>query len=186
MNARMKQRLTHRILVLALGCLCAVGAGCSSEPEPKVDEKLMDLTWREFDQTPGGGWRAIADSGQYRLAARTIETYLVRHPEEEPGKRAYMRYHAGVLWAIEGDREKTLALWDSCYVTEFPKGFPVSWNYMVGAESAFLRNDRAEFERIRAELSEQTNLATRDSMFLDFLYELDNYTPETYGEAVLP
>lgn len=171
------------VAVVLAGCLLA--SGCASDA-PAVDESLMELSWREFDQTRDGGWRAIADAGDYRLAARTIEAYLERHPEEEEGKRAYMHFHAGQVWAIEHEYEKTLAHYDSAYVTEFPERFPVSWNHMVGAESAFLRGDLAEFERIRTEFSQMTNLAPRDSMFLEYLYELDNYTPETYGDSILP
>jgi len=180
-HARMKNALTI-ICILLLG---ASLAGCTSEAEPPVDEDLMTLSWREFDQTMGGGWRAIADRGEYRLAALTIEAYQERNPETEPGKMAYMHFHCAQLWAFQEEWEKSIAHLDQAFVDEFPEGFPSTWNQLVGATRAFLQEDMDEYEKARAEINAMPNLSPRDSMFVIGVNGLSDYTRDTYIEYML-
>ena len=170
---------------LSILCILLVGAalaGCASKAEPPIDEDLMTLTWREFDQTMGGGWRAIADAGDHRLAARTIEAYIERNLDTEPGKMAYMHFHCAVGWAFESEWDRSIAHLDQAFVEEFPEGFPSTWNQLVGATRGILSEDMDAFEKARSEMNEMTNLSPRDSMFVGSINELSGFTREMYIE----
>jgi len=169
------------VLLTALALL----SGCASEQEPQIDESLMELSWREFDQTMGGGWRAIADAGEYRLAARTKEAYLERHPEEDPGKRAYIHFHCAQSWAFASEWEKSIGHLDQAVVEEFPEGFPSVWNHLVGATRAILTEDMDEYEKVRADMHAMTGLSPRDSFFVIGVDGLSDYTRDTYIEYIL-
>src|SRR6187397_959908 len=55
-------------------------------------------SYRDFDQTPAKGWRALADQKRFVEAARLIEAYL----GVEARNGANLHFHAAQCLAFEG------------------------------------------------------------------------------------
>lgn len=136
-------------------------AGCTSPhalaanpPEKIDDEALLALPWKQFDQTPGSGWRVYALRKDYLGAGRLIETYLARRTDLTPTQRAVSHFHAGAELARANLYEEALRHWDLAEVAPGSRGVPEDWNEMVIANRAFLRGDReallASKERVAA------------------------------------
>ena len=118
------------VTFLCVVVITACVGGCGSGDE-SLQAEMLELSWREFDQSPGAGWRAIADGGEYVRAAKLIEHYLGHKSGLEEGQIAYLHFHAGVLHAYEDDYEPAIEHMRVASVDSFPEGFPQSWNALV-------------------------------------------------------
>lgn len=120
-------------------------------------EKLLALDQQAFDQTPGEGWRSIADKEGCKLAAADlIREYRERAVEQEsdqgritdPGRFDILFWHEGQLRAIAGMTEEAIPL--------FRRGFSdhssPSWIYYAEATIAFLERNREGIETARDSL----------------------------------
>lgn len=183
--------MTGRI-VLSLRVLCAMllcvgatvvwGGGCNSGGDSPSD--MLELSWREFDQSPGAGWRRFADNKEYARAAELIEYYLENKPGLEQGQIAYLHFHAGVLHGYEDNNEQAIEHFRSASVDSFPPGFPQSWNTLVKGELAFMLKDMNGVRSARDEVAAMQSLTTRDSMFLKGLEFLATQEGKSYSEAM--
>ena len=72
------------------------------------DDDLKQLSWHEFDQTPGKYWRELADVRRFKDAALLIRRYLNLHPELEEGLQKLngrnLHFHAAQCWAFSLER----------------------------------------------------------------------------------
>jgi len=179
--------LKYRVLVLVLLCVgtsivCA--GGCDSGDTAAIE--MLELTWRQFDQTPGAGWRAIADRGEYARAAALIEHYLDNKSGLEQGQIAYLHFHAAVLHGYDDRYEPAIAHLRVASVDSFPPGFPRSWNALVRGELAFMSKDMDGVRSARDEVAAMHSLTARDSMFLMGLEYLSTAEGMSYSEAMNP
>jgi hypothetical protein len=147
------------------------------------DEAFLDLAWEDFDQDPTGGWRTTADNGDYPGAARMIETYLAHRDDLLPAQIGYSRFHAGQLWALHGETDRALTLFDQATVTDMPPEFPQSFNALVLGTRSFLRGDMVAVRGAHDEVAAMPGLTMRDSMFLEALEVLSNSEGMTYLEV---
>jgi hypothetical protein len=106
------------------------------------DEELLAQPWKQFDQTPGSGWRVYADRKEHRAAAELIEAYLARRGDLTPAQRAVSHFHAAAEFARENLYEKALRHLEVAQVPTGTRGVPEDWNELVIATRAFLQGDR--------------------------------------------
>jgi len=107
--------------------------------------KAPPPTYQDFDQSPGHGWRALAeDQKRFTEAARMIESYLVAHSKQKAYEQATLRFHAAQCLAFEGSDSSIAAalahLRDARVNPELPDS-PIRWNDYVTATEAFLKGD---------------------------------------------
>jgi len=171
------------VMLLCVGATAAWVGGCGSG-EDSLPNEMLELSWREFDQSPGAGWRAIADGGEYVRAAGLIEYYLANKSGLEYGQIAYLHFHAGVLHAYEDDYDPAIAHLRVASVDSFPPGFPQSWNALVKGEIAFMLKDMDGVRSARDEVAAMPSLTARDSMFLMGLEFLSTKEGMPYSEAM--
>jgi hypothetical protein len=171
------------VMVLCVGATAAWVGGCGSG-EDSLSKEMLELSWREFDQSPGAGWRAIADRGEYVRAAGLIEHYLGHKTGLEQGQIAYLHFHAAVLHAYEDDYDPAIAHLRVASVDSFPPGFPQSWNALVKGELAFMLKDMDGVRSARDEVAAMRSLTARDSMFLMGLEYLATMEGVSYKEAM--
>jgi hypothetical protein len=164
-------------LALALVLVLATVMGCSGS-----EKAYLDLTWEDFDQSPTSGWRPLAERGDFAEAARMIEEYLEHHDDLQPAQLGYSRFHAGQLWAMQGDTESALGFIDRATVADMPPEFPQSFNSLVLGTRSFLRDDMATVRTARDEVAAMPDLTSRDREFLEALDLLANSEGLTYQE----
>lgn len=166
-----------RILPCLAVTILAALIGCGGQ------DSYLDLAWEDFDQNPDGGWRPLADSGDYEGAARMIESYLDHHLDLAPAQRGYSRFHAGQLWALHGDTERALGLIDQAMVEDLPPDFPQSFNALVEGTRCFLRGDMTGARTARDEAAAVHDPGPRDLDFLGALELLADSEGLTYREV---
>jgi hypothetical protein len=154
-------------LIAAVWIYGGVAPGAESvAPDP------LALSYQQFDQTPGSGWRVLAEQKKYREGAMLIEAYLAKHTEVDRFQRANLHWHAAQLLAMNGDTESALRHFPAARLEPEPPQSPVRWNDYVAATEAFLRGDRAALlaarERIVRSLPDDANLRIVDSLIRHF------------------
>ena len=170
------------VMLLFVGVTAALVGGCDSGGDSPSD--MLELSWREFDQSPGAGWRAIADRKEYARAAELIEYYLENKSGLEQGQIAYLHFHAAVLHGYEDNNERAIEHFRVASVDSFPPGFPQSWNALVKGELAFMLKDMDSVRSARDEIAAMQSLTARDSMFLKGLELLSTKEGMSYSEAM--
>lgn len=166
----------RKTLLIALVSVTLLG--CSSG-----NEAFLSLAWEDFDQNPASGWRPLAESGDYPEAARMIEIYLNHRDDLLPAQLGYSRFHAGQLWAMHGETDRALALFDQATVSDMPSEFPRSFNSLVIGTRSFLRGNMPAVVAARDKVAAMPGLTSRDSMFLEALELLSNSEGLTYLEV---
>lgn len=138
----------------------------------------MELSWREFDQTEGSGFRVLAAAGCPGEAADLIGEYLKAQEHNNHSLHwhmAQMRAEAGQnVEAVEAAR-RSLRASERADAT-------FKWNDYVLAVIAFLENDRLSFERHKAVLA-ANDTQPGNAMNLRFLDRLDAGFGRSYAEA---
>lgn len=72
-------------------------------------EAYLSLDYKEFDATPGSGFRRYRDQPQNPAhAGALIEVYLERHSELPLEKQIILRFHAAQLFAMGGMNERAI------------------------------------------------------------------------------
>ena len=143
-------------VVLAFGAACAPDEGpdapAQSEAVP-TSTGALELDYQTFDQTPGSGWRALADRGAYLAAGELIDAYLSTNASLEPSQRVNLAFHAGQAYAFAGSTELAKVRFRSAFVETEPPTSPIRWNAYVRATIAFLEGDRPTLESMRTEIA---------------------------------
>jgi hypothetical protein len=127
--------------IVALAAL--IGVSMQVVAAPSIDEELLALPWKQFDQTLGSGWRVYACRKDFVGAARLIEKYLAQRTDLTPTQRAVSNFHAAAMLGHANFYEAALRHLESAEVAPGTRGVPEDWNELVIANRAFLRGDRA-------------------------------------------
>src|SRR5205809_4213419 len=68
------------------------------ELPPEELEAYLSLAYKEFDATPGSGWRRFRDQPRHpSQAGELIEAYLERHTDLLAEQRVYVQGHAAQM-----------------------------------------------------------------------------------------
>jgi hypothetical protein len=141
------------ILTVFLAALCA---SCGGDRDARDRDAFLSLPYRQFDQTPGSGWRVMAERQQFAEAAKLVEAYLALHPELVSKERALLHFHAAQLLAVASRGSEALAHLELTAVPDDTPGFPAfpaRWNDFVAATKAFLLRDRSGLIAARARMA---------------------------------
>jgi hypothetical protein len=129
--------------------LAVLLAGCVHQPQDSEREALLSLPYKEFDQTPGAGWRTLQKDKRWREAAFLIEEYLQRHRELPPIPSGMLHFHAAQLWATVGENQRAIA-----HLKQARRDREPGYNEFADAMRAFLERDRHELLVIRARVAQ--------------------------------
>ncbi len=122
--------------------------GCATSRSPNQAAALA-LSYEQFDQTFGSGWRLLFERREYGAAAGLIEEYLRIHSELTTGQQKFLHLHAGMLFAWEGRTARAVQQLDEATTSSrLPELWP-DWNDYVTANRAFLVHDRVGLESAR-------------------------------------
>ena len=146
----MTSHLFIRLSTVVALALAVLLGGCVHQPQDSARKALLSLPYKEFDQTPGAGWRILEKDKRYREAVVLIEQYLGRHRDLTPGQSGMLHFHAAQLLATEGETRPAIAhlkraTWD---------GATPGYNEFADAMRAFLRRDRDELLAIHARVAQ--------------------------------
>jgi hypothetical protein len=158
-------------IVLAILAGAATLAQAQDDTTGPDTATLVELPWKQFDQTLGSGWRIHADRGEHLAAARLIETYLARRSDLTPTQRAISHFHAGAELARENLYEAALHHLEHAQVPPGTRGVPEDWNELVIATRAFLLDDRAALlaSKQRVEAMKSPAFAGSAAKYLQYL-----------------
>ncbi len=107
-----------------------------------VAEQALALDYREFDQTPGSGFRVLAEMGCSRQAADLIETYI----EVNQATENSLVWHLAQLRGEAGQIDEALAAARRARRPAADPSEPFQWNAHVDAYIAMLRQDRVAYD----------------------------------------
>src|SRR5271165_6176389 len=118
----------------------------------------LALTYQELDQSPGGGWRKIADQGKYLEAGRLVDRYEMEKKGLEEWQRVNLRFHAGQLYAFADKKDHALARFNKALSPKELADSPIRWNAYVQATIAFLERDLKKLTNLREEIAKGPKL----------------------------
>lgn len=116
------------------------------------EERYLTLSFAEFDQAPGHGWRPYYERQCYEIAAKLLRKYIEANPKL--AKKHYMLpFHAGQMYAMDGQYRRAVAIMKKAY-SDRPSRF-VDWNAFVDANIAFLQSDIETLMEMRGRINQQ-------------------------------
>ncbi|KKO48357.1 hypothetical protein VT06_11695 [Arsukibacterium sp. MJ3] len=150
----------------------AVRADCDSLLMNGLSNNLK-LTYEEFDQTPGNGWRALEARKCYREAALLIDKYILSNNANQTS----LKWHLLQMYAFSGESNKALEIVSAVLLPdEQQSNSPFLWNDYVLATAGFLAKDLAKLKLHRDNVAKygkgfkpnEMNLATLDRLIENF------------------
>lgn len=143
-------------LLLVLQAVVAVRATESCAMSQARREELLALSFRQFDQEQGNGWRPIYANKCYRQAASLLAEYVKRNPDT--ARANYMlSFHAGQMFALAGEPTEAIR-WMKHGYSDRPSNL-INWNAFVDANVAFLKHDRIELLKQRELIDQEPPMA---------------------------
>lgn len=133
----------------------------------------MALSYEEFDQSEGRGFRALAGRGCYQQAADLIQDYIQHTQAKQPS----LRWHIAQLRASAGQYEAAVVYARRSLLAEEDfSDNPLRWNDYVLATIAFLEHDMegliehrdAVAEGIAEAKGNEVNLRLLDALIQNF------------------
>jgi hypothetical protein len=141
----------------------------------------LKLEYSEFDQTPGKGFRALAEKGCDKEAADLIEQYI----EQNKAGQSSLRWHLAQTRALAGQKEDAIkharaSLWPEAAAT----GQSFKWNDYVLGTIAFLEGDKAKLIEHRDRVADYINMHKSNRGNLGVLNRLVANFGKPYKEAL--
>lgn len=172
----------HSVLLFSILSLCS--GICASEDCASLyrDHLLSDmqLSYQEFDQSDGKGFRALAEKGCDREAANLIKEYL----RINQSSQSSLRWHIAQLKATAGESAEAI---------EFAKGVlaesedfaknPFRWNDYVLATIAFLEHNKQALLYHRNKVAQSKTEYFGNELNLRLLDSLIKYFDRDYKYA---
>ena len=174
----------HRLHLLWIVACCgaiAFSTACGSDEQPDY----LELSYDEFDQSPDSGWRLLAQREDFAAAAVMIETYLAGKSGLIEAQRGYLHFHAGQLWALDGQYPKAIELIKRAPVNPMPADFPQTFNALAVGTLAFLEGRMDGVRSARDDVRAMNALTSTDSLFLEALEHLATQEGKSYYEVYL-
>lgn len=174
----MLQKLFSIILLFVTCCYTLNVIGDSKleycQPMSKLQNSNLQISYQEFDQTQGKGWRLLAKHACFIESAKLIENYLAMNSTLEVWQKANLYFHAGQMYAVADEYELAIVKFNNAF-WNYPKQSPVHWNEYVLATIAFLQKDKVTLIRYRKIMAQTVgtnqpdpNLPVVDNMIKHF------------------
>jgi hypothetical protein len=144
-------------------------------------EVALTLDYQAFDQTPGQGFRILAEARCPRQGADLIERYIEQTGATQNSLRWHIAQQRGEAGQIELARAAAMA---SLRADEAADA-PFRWNAHVRAYVAFLDRDRAAFDAALAELDAHADAHQGNVINAGFWRRLAPHFQLGYPEAVI-
>ena len=128
------------VLVLAAASSRLPSLSLAQEKGAAFEE--LRLSYQDFDQRPGEGWRKTAEQGKFLEAARLIDRYESEKQGLEHWQRVNLRFHAGQLYAFADQKVQALARFKTALHPKDSNKSHLCWNAYVQATIAFLERNR--------------------------------------------
>ena len=166
----------RKLAVIALLMVATIARAEDDRCRSMIDEAKRTsaaLTYRDFDQTDGKGWRSLADSCPI-AAAELIEFYTTSKSDLTASQKVNLSFHAGQLYALGGNDAEAIKRFRLAVVN--PAASPeFKWSEYVLATIAFLEHDAEALVRNRDLIADagndapnQTNLKVVDRLIANF------------------
>ncbi len=167
-----KNLIALLILAITSACSSPKDEVLSKLPEGEY-EKLMQMTYKEFDQTQNEGWRKYRDD--HDLQVRLLHDYIEKNKAPEQS----LRWHLGQIYGMKNDNDNAIKFFEQCYyddVAESPG--KRAWNYYVGGSIAFIKKDVATFDKYLDSLQNNDN-----QMNMNVMQRLKENFGKPYSQA---
>ena len=168
------------VIVYAL-LACVFQSHSQSELRQQTIDSIMNLSFDEFDQNMEGGWRYYSNKEDFKTATNLIKLYLEKHPEIESTKRGVISFHCGQMLALLDKNEEAIPYMEASKMKE---NDVMNWDVYVDATIAFLRKDRAAFDKKKSELKKKSVFPEDQNRNLIFLNKLEAHFNKTYQDAM--
>jgi len=140
----------------------------------------LALGYEAFDQTPGQGFRALAEAGCPRQGADLIERYI----EHTGASQNSLRWHVAQLRGEAGQIRAARSAAVAALRSDEAADAAFRWNTHVRAYVAFLDGDRAAFDAALAELDARATAHQGNAMNAGFWRRLAPHFRLGYAGAV--
>lgn len=114
-------------------------------PSPEDTQRLLALSFRDFDQNPMSGWRVYGSNGCYRDAARLIDAYADKIADAKA--LSGLRFHQVQLLAHAGDTPGALAVLQEVKRLDAERNADTGWRLYVAGTEAFLESRKRDLEQ---------------------------------------
>jgi hypothetical protein len=145
-------------------------------------EDSLGLDFNTFDQSPGAGWRQLAENGSFLEAATLIDSYIKKHKNLNESQTTILNFHAGQMYAFADDYETAIDRFKRSSYAQEPPQLPLRWNAYVQATIAFLNEDLDRLKECRKEIAEGPTLEG-EKPNLDVVDRLIRHFGERYSKA---
>ena len=165
--------------VLLLSAMQNAAIDCDALHDEQRDP-AMRLNYQAFDQTPGSGFRVLAEAGCARQAGDLIEEYMATHGAEQNS----LSWHLAQLRGEAGQTEEAIIAARSTLKPDEAPTEAFRWNAHVRAYLAFLLHDRTAFDAALAELLDHVQDHQGNAINAGFWRKLEPHFDEGYAAAV--
>lgn len=160
----------------------------SAAAEPVDCEQLLrdtapaalTLDYEAFDQTPGKGFRVLAEAACPRQGADLIERYI----EHTGATQNTLRWHVAQLRGEAGQVTAARSAAIASLRADEAAAEPFRWNAHVRAYVAFLDGDRAAFDTAVAELDQHAAAHQGNAMNAGLWHRLAPHFQLGYAGAI--
>ena len=145
----------------ASDCLAETGACASTFA--RMMKTAPALPYQKFDQTPGEGWRLLAEQQScFAEAGQLIDAYLAGRPDLRDSQKVNLAFHAGQVYAFAGKEPEAVKRFRGAIVN--PSAPPeFRWSEYVLATIAFLEHDAEGLVRNRDVIADAAAFAPNQS-----------------------
>ncbi len=174
--------MMHKLAIAVLFTCLAFGS-TANDCEQLYQQHLqtdMSLDYQAFDQTPGQGFRALAEISCQKQAADLIESYIRTTGAEQSS----LRWHIAQLRASHGDYESAIDYANQVLLKK--EDFSVRalrWNDYVLATVGFLERDKEKLLYHRDRVATASDEHQGNVMNLKLLDSLIKYFDYNYNYA---
>jgi hypothetical protein len=145
-------------------------------------EDSLGLDFNTFDQSPGAGWRQLAENGRFLETAALIDRYIRKHKKLNESQTTILYFHAGQMYAFADDYATAVDRFKRSTYAQEPPQLPLRWNAYVQATIAFLNEDLDRLKECRKEIAEGPALEG-EKPNLDVVDRLIRHFGEPYSKA---
>ncbi len=118
--------------------------------------QLLSLSFYEFDQTPGEGWRPYVDETNcYESAGQLIEAYLdINNTSLKSWQKHTLNWHSGRMYALAGENTQAKLRWKESLKDADQEDVFILWKSYIIASIAFLDRDFPTLLRERNKIAQ--------------------------------
>lgn len=169
------------VLLIFLTSLCSYANwDCSLSSSEK--ERLLSLSYDDFDQDHVNGWRVIDGEGCHEEAIHLIELYLDSHKDNLlEWQISILIWHAGQIYAFIDDYKQAKIRFEKNLIPNELPNDNFKWNAYVKGSIAFLEKDKRALGYAIIELEKATNPHSENN--LKILKSFERCFDKPYREA---